>query len=476
MLSCRELNKPGKTLLQKLKSLLLWFLSAAVILVILVVSTVMFVNRKDQEPSPAALSLKKIAASQATVADQDNAFVYAMGFLAPEDSDAGEIGSARVQWLRGFVAKANSEEFPKIPGEEGVLAKARSAEFRQLASVCKESNRACADAIERDPARIRGWASSESKMIDRYQGLLAFRQWRELWPSDLRALTPHFAEILDGQRLMLLKAWLMAGNGDAAGSKRLLERDLQFWRMTLAESTSLISKLIAASAIEQHFKMGNLVLRRLPPASVTRGIPEGWVEPITVRERSMMNVMANESAFSERYLGSALKSGAWFETDDETGSESLGTRLAARFLFQPQATVNINANRLHAVAELFERDYAVVPAAADDLQASKEFRQKEFTELGIYNFMGDLLANLSEPEMHVKYGFRIANLEGVRRISLLASQLRSIGVNEKDLPQSLYKSGLRDPFDGSPFNWDAKEKSLVFRQALSGKADLKVAY
>jgi hypothetical protein len=138
--------------------------------------------------------------------------------------------------------------------------------------------------------------------------------------------------------------------------------------------------------------------------------------------------------------------------------------------------VNINANRLHAVAELFERDYAVIPAAADDLQASKEFRQKGFAELGIYNFIGDLLANLSEPEMHVKHGFRIANLEGVRRVSLLASQFRSIGVDEKDLPQSLAEAGLRDPFDGSPFKWDAKEKSLVFRQALSGRADLKVAY
>ncbi len=42
--------------------------------------SVIFINRNDQPPSEAALSLQRIIAGVSPVADGDNAYVYVMGF------------------------------------------------------------------------------------------------------------------------------------------------------------------------------------------------------------------------------------------------------------------------------------------------------------------------------------------------------------------------------------------------------------
>jgi len=65
---------------------------------------------------------------------------------------------------------------------------------------------------------------------------------------------------------------------------------------------------------------------------------------------------------------------------------------------------------------------------------------------------------------------------GGRRARLLAARLRFDGVKVENVEEALRKSELRDPYDGSPFNWSTAENSIVFRQELAGKPDLKLVY
>lgn len=76
----------------------------------------------------------------------------------------------------------------------------------------------------------------------------------------------------------------------------------------------------------------------------------------------------------------------------------------------------------------------------------------------------------------VPYGFRIADLEGGRRLAPLAAQMRGQNVDLEEITGKLGRAGLRDPYDGSAFSWNSKESSYVFRRTLSGKPDLKLAY
>ena len=458
-----------------MKSLLFKLVAGAILLVVALVLIVMFVNRNDQPPSDAALKMRQIAGSAAPVADRENAYVYVMGFSAPDDADARLAGLAYVEWLRKNMTNAGTYGKPEYPGEKHHSAEAQDPQLEQFTKLCKDDIRACAEAMERDPARLQAWTQSNARLIERYDSLLDFTQWRELWPSDLPPAAP-FTHVLEGQRLMLVKAWLLAGRGDAASCKRLLERDLRFWRMTLAESSSLINKVIAATAIERHFAMGNLVLRRFPHAQATRAMPDGWVEPITARERSMEKIMANEWEFADKNIGSARKAGNLAPENNDSLYEKLKAKVVGRFLLQGQATSNANAVRMLDIVKLFDLECPDIPRAYKKLQTSKEFAPKEFSDFGIYNPVGQILLSINDLEVFAKFGFRMSNLEGMRRVSVLATQLRSNNVKNENVAETLRTSVLRDPYDGNAFVWNPAEKSLEFRQSLAEKPNFRLVY
>ena len=462
--------------MRKLKSVFLKAVAAIFLLLLVLVLAVLFINRKDQPPSEAALKLQKIAADVPPVVDRDNAYVYVFGLSSPDNSDTGSAALKHVDWLRKYLANVDAYQQPEYPGEKRERAEKRDPKLKQFTDLCRENNRGCAESLEQDPARVKAWTERNAKLIDDYEQLLEFRQWRELWPSDPRFPTAPMSYVFEGQRLMLLKAWVMAGKGEVAGCKSLLERDLKFWRMTLAESSSIMGKLLAATAIEQHFKMGNLVLRQLPATDASKAIPEGWRAPISARERSMERIMANEWEFADKAVGRAAQTVEARSTEEQTIAHVVWAKLVGRFLFQPQATSNANAARMLAIVKVFDREYRDIPAADKTMQASKEFAPKDLLGIGIYNPVGELLVNLGGVDTFSKYGFRPANLEGARRAALLTAQLRGDGVKVEGVADAVKGSELRDPYDGKPFAWNPRENSILFRQTLAGRTDLKLVY
>lgn len=445
-------------------------------LLVLLVLVVMFVNRADRPPSDVARDLERIAESAAPVADRDNGYIFALGFSAPDKADAGSVGIAHAEWLRKFMATAGPTEFPVLPGEKRAPSDTRDPDLKRIAALCKDAGLACAKAMDGDQLRLQASVQRNAELIERYETLTKLRQWRELWPDDVRSTFVPLNHVLEGQRLTLMKAWLMASGGDASGCKHLLEQDLGFWRMVLADSSSLIVKVVAARAVEQHFTMGNLALRRLGPASALKGVPDGWRIPVSGRERSMAKVMANEWKFSDAQLRLVTTSSAPIPAEAEAGLSDHVSNLFAPFLLQPQATSNAGAERLQAISALFERDYPAMPGAANALLASEKAASNGVTGISIYNPVGEILVGLAGMENFTQYGFRIADLEGVRRVALLAAQLRSKAVDVENLPQQIIQADLRGPYDGKAFEWNAAEQSLALRRTLAGKPDLYVVY
>lgn len=290
-----------------------------------------------------------------------------------------------------------------------------------------------------------------AQLIERYERLLEFKKWREIVPGEVPS-----NQILAAQRLLYAKLLSFDGKIDAGDCKRILEKDYRFWRMVLAESSSANAKMIAARSIELHFELGNLVVRSYPPALTMMVIPDGWREPVSDRERSLARIMANEWISSDTYADRAKRFGS--------------------FLYQPQATTNASADRMLRVAELFDRDYAEIPQAAHTFLASYGAEKKAAADIGVYNPVGRILLNLDGMDAYTTYGFRVVNLEGMRRLALLASQLRSSGVKGNEVAEGVRTSDLRDPYDGNEFAWDQVHSSLMFHRTLEGKPDFKIAY
>jgi len=409
----------------KLK-LLLKMVASFLALLFLLIAFVFFINREDKPPSESVIKLQRIAAASTPVKDRDNAFVYVMGFSALDNADVMTEGAARVEQMRKSM---------ETPGPIDV------AEIRVQ------------EQLQREPA----------KLIERYERLLEFKQWQEIRQGDQRPLIAAFGRVFEAQRQMYLKALSLETNEDAADCKRMLEKDYRFWRMILAESASVNVKMIAARSIELHFEMGNLVVRRFPPALTMVAIPEGWREPFSSRERSLAKMMANEWIFYD------------LRPDDER-SKNLVSMLFGSFLYQPQATSNANADRMLRVVGLYDRDYAAIPQAAATFLATYGTEKKAAADIGVYNPVGRILLNMEGMDAYTRYGFRVANLEGMRRVALLASQLRSSGAKGNDVAEGVRTSDLRDPYDGKEFAWDPGQGAFLFSRTLEGRPDFKIAY
>lgn len=61
------------------------------------------------------------------------------------------------------------------------------------------------------------------------------------------------------------------------------------------------------------------------------------------------------------------------------------------------------------------------------------------------------------------YAAGVADLEGIRRMALLAAELRATGVEPSDMEVALSEAELKDPYTNEPFEWDADAGAIIFR-------------
>jgi hypothetical protein len=85
-----------------------------------------------------------------------------------------------------------------------------------------------------------------------------------------------------------------------------------------------------------------------------------------------------------------------------------------------------------------------------------------FPPIRLYNPVGSILLWIGGSWPYDSYGPRVVDLEGLRRVTLLASELRARGVKAAEIPSALATSESRDPYSGKPFGWDPKSASLMF--------------
>lgn len=385
------------------------------------------INWRDQPPSADAERFDAMLRDRPALADAENAYVHVMRLVGPGDP---------------------------------AYRDARSADVDALSAACQEVT-ACADALEEHPDVLSGWLSSEHWLLDRYRGMLhASQGWREPVPADLDAMFPSFGPARDAQKLHLLDAWTRARAGDAGAVRDMLDRDLRFWRRVVASSDLLISKMVAADAVERNFEWGAMALRSLPADAVDGAVPPSWREPMTLSERSLTRALGGEWSF----MASAVRSALVVPGEGEDAG-FLSTPLH-RVLFQEQATRNLFAANLAEMGQVSERPYPELRDALDAVATGERGGTK--TWLRAYNPVGAVLAAISPPA-YVDYVARAADLEGRRRVALLAATLHATGTPPAGVAQALAETPLRSPYDDTAFSWDVAEGRLVFQGLRSGE-------
>lgn len=433
-------------------------LLALALLPVLAYLGVLVVNRKDQPQGAAVVRLVRLVSAIPEVRPQDNGYVYVMGFGAAMDQDPLALGTQRVAW----TFQAGPGEHADFPTKDYPREEGRTNAMTVLGDACRSVDRACLAELEKGGATIDHWLGADGWILHRYQKLLSLPEWRETAALDAGLPFPPYGLVLDGQRLLLLQAWNDAGRGDTAAVKDQLQRDGVFWRRTLAASDTVLAKMIAMGGIKRHYEWGNLIMRRLPHDKAPSAVPEHWRTPFTQLERSMLRLSAGEFMFAAANARSLPPT----RLREIASARDVVTALTMP-LFQPHDYENRYATLVTSVADTLDVPIESYPAAARQARVILEKAVAGAFDQPLYNWPGNELIARGAPDL-IGFAVRVADLEGVRRLALLATELRLADAAPTDMLARLSAAPLRDPYSGKPFGWDAGAGTLIFVGVYDG--------
>jgi hypothetical protein len=425
-------------------------------LAVLAILLGLFLNRADRSPAPEAVAFQQLLDSRPPVAHAENAYVYQLGFDAPEGRDPGELGAWRFEWITNH-SPAEEKGDPLVDSVD--LRKAASESVARLDEPCRADDRAaCADAFLRF---TDSWEpdAQESLALRRYHVLLGYRAWREIVPTSLSDPLPSYSQVLYGQRLHHLRLLQLARRGDAQAVREGLEAESLYWRSAKAGAQTLISQMIAVAALRHHYFFGNLVLRSLPADRAATAVPEDWRREYSPAERSMRLVLAGEFAITRRTLDDFAAEATALEEDVENAWLRQAIKEKYWSFYQPQETSNGIARMLARLCDAVEVPMADYPAAERKLLDSELDSQPKFS---FYNPLGTFLLRANDIETYLRYAYRVASTEGMRRASLLVVELRAAGVDPAQRADRVASATLLDPYTGAAFEWDEGRQSIVF--------------
>ncbi len=457
-------------MLRKILVILPWVAGGLFGLSVLLYLVALAVNWRDAEPSAAALQMADFYRSRTDVRDEDNGFVYMMGFDVGPDEDPMAMGFRRVDWLRKAEGDTSLDLSRDPLGEPRHYGADRDPAIREYLEACGPRGPGCNDTLEAASKAFKGRVGAEDWLLTRYRALLNREGWREFISTDLPAAMPRYAPVMDGQKLLLLQAMTRAGERDAGAVKEVLGEDLRFWRRVLESSDTLISKMIASAAILRHFKVGATILASFPPENLAAALPVEWQAPITESERSMERCIVGEwQLMSDIFHDAATReSAAGFVMDDSISSRASSALVDP--MFQPQDTINVYSEHYARSIQFLEGvSFANLGEATDRVtELSRTAANESLPPRSLYNFLGRMVAGIGTADFG-SYARRVGDLEGVRRAALAAIELHVAQIDGGDIPAALAASPLRNPYTDEPFLWDATDGAVVFRGLEPGE-------
>ena len=339
------------TLLLKLIKVTGKTLAALLSVIVVCYIALLLINFQDEAPSEAAITMQ--ALQQIPEHDPDN-----NGYLY-------------------FVRTDNAAKYQL------------SEPFEQLMRQCASTD--CNAALMAQPELV-ALVAQHQELSDFYRQVRSFNHWYEPIPTDATQALPSFRSLLNGQKLLLVQAWLAAQQQDVATVRQLLQQDLQFWRDLLRKNKLLINKIVSTAAIQSHFNFATTIKQQLAEQHHTAMQPQSWLIPFTAEELSLLQVLSGEWVYGNMITESLILTAP--AASENTFSEQ-ATWLLLEPLFQPQASSNQRASWLLA--------YSNGEPTADLPWYS-----------WLYNPVGKILNNLGEVSFS-NYQIRLNELEQARK-------------------------------------------------------------
>lgn len=439
-----------RAVLKRTLVILGYAVGSIVVLLLLAYVVLLVINRSDEPPSDLVVQLEEEAAAKVALFDEGNAYLFMLGFDAPPEGDPLALGKARYDEQKATPANRlpNVVEYNELLSSEEVL---------EIARGCYKPFE-CATWLENTETATK-WIETENWVLQRYQTLVRLPHYNEEPPNSWGTLQPAWTHIQQSQRLLLANTALSNDNPETIA--QILERDTNFWRHVLTEANSSLTKSIVTGSVRNSFRYGSLMLRELPPEQTLAAIPQAWREPLSVDERSMKRAFAGEWRLFD--IANKRTPEEWAEISGKSFGplKRLGAAMFEPFI-QRQATSNRYAQLGQEISTTLDVPVAEMRDAVVEAYRIQIAAQE--TTLVAYNPMGHIAVNLSVSTPILRdNAASVADLEGIRRMALLAAELRAAGVEPADMEAALGEAELKDPYTNKPFEWDADAGAIIFR-------------
>jgi tetratricopeptide repeat protein len=309
------------------RSLVISLLTLVVICAVLTMVGIVAIEvawRVMEEPPNAAYQSLTTGPQRSSADTKKNSYFLLLGFEAPRGRDAAQAGYERKSEDNDISAARaclkGDDEARNLP--------ATSASSSVMKGWLKSSDPAA--RFKGQAESVRSWTAQESTALGRYQ------QWLKLPFEDWgfgEIVSPNCPHILLTHRLYLAEGF---GQDLATGLERL-ETDMEAWRSVLAQSKTLMIKMLAADAVRDDVAIASGLLIRpdLDGASIAR--LGKIVRPLDQVELSVRWPMQSYFTWATKTVKTALK-------QDRTDERPLHVSFAAAMSLPVQRRSNDYAN------------------------------------------------------------------------------------------------------------------------------------
>ncbi|HEX8750338.1 MAG TPA: hypothetical protein VF732_04425 [Nitrospira sp.] len=373
-----------------------------------------------------------------------NGYLLLLGFDAPVGQDPVQAGYERKAEERDLATALVC-----MSGDDGKDGSASAGASSHLVKGWFRSTDPAAQ-IKGQGEAMRSLLNRESTALSRYQRWLTmpFDDW-----GYGQLLSPNCGHVLLAHRLFVLEGF----NQDLTAGLDRLEGDFQAWRAALSQSKTLMTKMLAVTAVQDDAAVASGLLSRPDLDGNSLGRLSKMVRPLDQVELSVRWPMQSHFVWATKSLPEELK-------QDKAHDRPWQASMAAAMRLPIQ-------RRANAYAEYYEAtNKAVAGGRYTNLPKLSTYVRTPATGLMDY---------LSNPVEHIvgieplpswdPYVMRMVETDAQLRLVGLQAWLRR-GPQEGDVLTRLAKAGQAyyDPFTGLPMLVNQR-KGLIYSVGRDGK-------
>lgn len=377
---------------------------------------------------------------------EGNAVYHLYGLAAASNKDPYTVGKAVVETLqskhaKGEMANLTEQETVELYGGKEKWDDAWSAIYP--ATNCNPRERA--DCFTELMAQVKTQPFSQARLLvqlERYHKIIKLPHLIEdMRQMDYTSPFPNYYIIMQMGKLSQARAYQELGLDGLISST---QADMQFWRMALTDSQTLIGKMVTLASLRRNLSALSYAINKetqLTPAQVQN--LQNILQPLTADEINIEEALTSELRFGVENQQSAPK-----KIPEETSIIlwALTQPTATNNRFYRQTMKPMFAFNQMPSAEFYER--AQAPATAIT-----------FSRFNPYNLGGKIM--MSNNWQLASYIGRVHDLAGI--YSLVALQLELKINSSQDIVTAIKSSPYKNSYTQKPFDYDPATKALSFQ-------------